>query len=125
MNRFITLILILSTLLTFTQKVTASAFVLQSNTVMTADCPMQHMSDSVSSSSPELMDHTGDCAADLMVHTIDCQSDCDFITVPSVVHFIKHDHRLTQPYRLLPYQSARSASPYYFPESLYRPPFPG
>ncbi len=91
--------------------------------VMAADCPMSHMSDSTASAGSEQMNHKSRCAAELMVHTVDCQNDCDLITAPSVVHFIEHDHRLTQSHRLLAYQAVRTASPRYFPESLYRPPF--
>ncbi|WP_028863068.1 hypothetical protein [Psychromonas aquimarina] len=123
MNRFITLILILSTLLTFTQKVTASAFVMQSNMVMTADCPMPSMSDSMPSTGPEQMDHAGDCAAELMAHTMDCQNDCNLMSGGFMLHFVEDNHLVTQAQFILAYPAAVNEAPYYFPESLYRPPF--
>lgn len=56
-------------------------------------------------------------------HSMDCQSDCAFMTVVSVIYFIDHDLFVNQPQLRLPYQTAALASPYYFPELLYRPPF--
>ena len=118
MKRFITLILMLTILLTFTQKVTAFAPVLNAETVSVVNCPMpmgfndSHMD----------MSKT-DCAADEMSQTMDCQSDCDLMTVVSVLYFTEYDPVINQPQSQLTYQTGTSAAPYYFPESLYRPPF--
>lgn len=114
MKRFITLILMLTTLLTFTQKVTAFAPLLQSETASMANCPMP------SALNKMQMDKT-DCANE-MSQTMDCQNDCNFMTVVSVLYFINHEHKVNQPQLLLTYQTGSSASPYYFPESLDRPP---
>jgi len=54
---------------------------------------------------------------------MNCENDCDFMTVVSVLHYIEHDHVVTQLASLLTYQTISAASPYYFSELLYRPPF--
>lgn len=119
MKRFITLLLMLSTLLTFMQKATAFAPLLENETTSMANCSM-----SVGVNEANLMQKT-DCAGagDEMSHSMDCQNDCAFMTVVSVLYFIDHDLFVNQPQLRLPYQTADLASPYYFPESLYRPPF--
>ena len=120
MKRFITLILMLTTLLTFTQKVTASAPLLENETVSMVNCSMPMAFSEVHME----MDKT-DCGSDEMPHAIDCQSDCAAMTVVSVLYFIEHEQSLIQPSSFLNYQPVSSAAPYYFPESLYRPPFLG
>jgi len=65
-----------------------------------------------------------DCGGDGISHSIDCQSDCDFM-ISTVLHFIGHDHAFNQAELQLTYQTGSSAAPYYFPESLYRPPLIG
>lgn len=117
MKRLITLILMLTTLLTFTQKVTAFAPVLESEMISMVNCPMP------SDLNEMHMDKKG-CGNE-MSQTMDCQNDCDFMTVVSVLYFINHEHAVNQPQLLLTYQTGSSAAPYYFPESLYRPPFLG
>ena len=110
----------LTILLTFTQKVTAFAPVLESEMTSMVNCSM---SMSVNEAQMD-MDKT-ECASDEMPQSMDCQSDCDVMTVVSVLHFIEHEHSVTQPFLLLTYQTGSSAAPHYFPESLYRPPFLG
>jgi hypothetical protein len=118
MKRFITLILMLTILLTFTQKVTAFAPVLNAETVSMVNCPMP-----MGANGSQMEMSTTDCAGDEMSPTMDCQSDCDLMTVVSVLYFIDHAHAVIQPQLQLAYQAGTSATPYYFPESLYRPPF--
>ena len=120
MKRFITLILMLTILLTFTQKVTASASVLENTRVSMVNCSMPmafndaHME----------MDKT-DCGSDEMPHAMDCQSDCAAMSLVSVLYFIEYEQSLVQPSSFLSYQPGSAAAPHYFPESLYRPPFLG
>lgn len=120
MKRFVTLILMFTTLLTFTQKVTASAPVLENETVSMANCLM-----SMSVNEAHMDMTKTQCDSNEMSQNINCQSDCDFMTVVSVLHFIEHENTVTQPSTLLTYQTGSSAAPHYFPESLYRPPFLG
>ena len=108
----------LTTLLTFTQKVTAFAPVLNAETVSMVNCPMP-----MGSNDPHMDMSQTECSGDEMSLTMDCQSDCDFMTVVSVLYFTEHDHTVHQPQLQLTYQTGTSAAPYYFPESLYRPPF--
>jgi hypothetical protein len=117
MKRFITLILMLTTLLTFTQKVTAFAPLLNSETASMVNCSMSM------GSSDSMAVSKIDCAGSDMSMTMECQSDCDFMTVVSVLHFIEHEHTANQLQSLLIYQTSITSPPYYFPESLYRPPF--
>lgn len=114
MKRFITLVLMLTTLLTFSQKVIAFAPLLESETASMANCPMS------SALNKMQMDKT-DCANE-MSQTMDCQSDCEFMTVVSVLYFINHEHAVNQPQLLLTYHAGSSSSPCYFPEALERPP---
>ncbi|MFT6984372.1 MAG: hypothetical protein ACJAT7_000159 [Psychromonas sp.] len=117
MKRFITLILMLTTLLTFTQKVTAFAPLLENKTASMVNCPI-----SMGFNEAQMDMSRTDCG-DGMSHTMDCQGDCDFMTVPAVLSFIDPHRHLYQPPLLLTYPTGNAASPYYFPESLYRPPF--
>ena len=110
----------LTILLTFTQKVTAFAPVLESEMTSMVNCSMSMSADE----SQMDMDKT-ECASDEMPQSMDCQSDCDVMTVVSVLYFVEHNQLLIQPSSLLPYQASSSAAPHYFPESLYRPPFLG
>ena len=117
MKRFITLILMLTILVTFTQKVAAFAPVLNDEMVAMVNCPMLMGSNSAHSEFSKT-----ECGDD-MPQSMDCQSNCDLMTVVSVLHFIEHTHSVNQPQLQLTYQPGTSAAPYYFPESLYRPPF--
>ncbi len=110
----------LTILLTFTQKVTAFAPLLENETTSMVNCPM-----SMGLHESQMDMSKTDCGGDEMPHTMDCQSDCDFMTVVSVLYFIEHEHTVNQPQLQLTYQTGISAAPYYFPESLYRPPFIG
>ena len=120
MKRFITLILMLTTMLSFTSKVTASATVLENETVSMVHCSM-----SMSGNQADMDMTKAPCDGKEMPQGMDCQNYCDFMTVVSLLHFIEHDNVVTQSSLLLPYQVVSSAAPYYFPESLYRPPFLG
>ena len=110
----------LTTLLTFTQKVTAYAPLLENETAAMVNCSM-----SMGHHELQMDLGTSDCGNGSMSHTTDCQSDCEFMSVVSVLHFIEHEHTIFQPSLLLAYQTGSSDTPYYFPESLYRPPFLG
>jgi len=114
MKRFITLILMFTTLLTFSQKVMASGPLLGNEAVLMANCSM--------SMNVNEMDMSK-CDNNEMSHSMNCENDCDFMTVVSVLHYIEHDHVVTQLASLLTYQTISAASPYYFSEPLYRPPF--
>ena len=118
MKRFITLILMLTTLLTFTQKVTAFAPLLENETDSMVNCTM-----SVSLIEMHMDMSKTECGGNEIPHSMNCQSDCDFMTIVSVLYFIEHEHTVNQPQLQLTFQTGISTSPYYFPESLYRPPF--
>ncbi|HEY5715453.1 MAG TPA: hypothetical protein VIS54_03505 [Psychromonas sp.] len=120
MNRFITLILMLTTLLTFTQKALAYASVLENKTVAMVNCSI-----SMSADEAHMDMSKTECPGSEMPDNMNCQSDCGFMTVVSVLYFIEHSHAVSQPQLQLAYQTDTSPSPYYFPESIYRPPFPG
>ncbi|MFT6926651.1 MAG: hypothetical protein ACJAZP_002270 [Psychromonas sp.] len=120
MKRFVTLILMLTTLLTFTQKATAFAPLLESEMTVMLNCPM-----STGLNTAQMEMSQADCTSDGMPHSMDCQNDCDFMTVNSVLHFIADDHAFNQTELQLTYQTGSSAAPYYLPESLYRPPLLG
>jgi len=118
MKRFITLILMLTILSTFTQKVMASAPLLENETTSMVNCPV-----AMSAEQSHMM--KSECAGSEMAQTMDCQSDCDFMSVISVLYFINHEQKVNQAQMQLTYQTGNAAAPYYFPESLYRPPFLG
>ena len=118
MNRLIPLILMLTTLLTFTQKVTAFAPLLENKTESVVNCSM-----SMGLNESHIDMSKTECNGNEMPQTMNCQSDCDFMTVVSGLYFIDYDHSVYQPRSKLAYQTGNSAVPYYFPESLYRPPF--
>jgi hypothetical protein len=101
----------LSILLTFTQKVTAFAPVLNAEIGSLVDCPMS------------MDEHKMDCADNETPHTTDCQNDCSFMTLVSALYIIDHEYLVIQTQSKLVYQSEASISPHHFPESLYRPPF--
>jgi len=106
----------LTILLTFTQKVTAFAPLLNDGTMM-MNCSMLEMANTSDSEVNEK-----DCSCDDM-SLMNCENDCEMMTVVSVLHFIEHDHSVTQHYLLTTYQTGTATAPSYFPESLYRPPF--
>lgn len=118
MKRFTTLILMLSILLTFTQKVVAFAPVLnaQAETVLKANCSMPI---AANDSHMDKMSYVVDEMSPIM----DCQIDCDFMTIASVFYLTDHNHSVIQLQSLLAYQTGTSVAPYYFSELLYRPPF--
>ena len=118
MKQFFTLILMLITLLTFTQKVTAFAPLLESETASMVNCSM-----SMGLHESKMEMGKTDCGNDEMLHTTDCQIVCDFMNMVSVFYFIDHEHIVNQPELQLTYHTGSSAAPSYFPESLYRPPF--
>ncbi|MCG6201688.1 hypothetical protein [Psychromonas antarctica] len=116
MKRIITLILMFTILITFTQKVTVFAAQSKSEMSSMVNCAMSidlnkfHM-------------NKAPCSGNDMTHNMDCQNNCDFMTVVSVLYFIDYAYSVYQPQLQLAYQTGSAASPYYFPESLYRPPF--
>ncbi|PKH02096.1 hypothetical protein CXF72_13345 [Psychromonas sp. MB-3u-54] len=116
MKRFVTLILMLTALIAFTQKVTAFAPLLESEMVSMMNCTM-----SAGLNEPKMEMSQTDCGGDGMPNSMDCQSYC----VTSEIHFIGHDPLVNQPELQLPYQTRISGTPYYLPEPLYRPPFIG
>lgn len=118
MKRFITLILMFATLLTFTQKATAFVHLSENEIDSMVNCAM-----SMGSNESHMDMSKIECGGDEMPHTMECQSDCDFMTMASVIYFIDHENTANQPQSQITYQTNISASPYYFPESLYRPPF--
>jgi len=106
----------LTTLLAFTQKVTALTPLFKNETSSLVNDPMSiGLNES----------HNIDCGSDGMPHSMDYQSDCHFMTLISVPYFIGHGHSVNQPVSQLAYQTGSSAAPYYLPESLYRPPLIG
>ena len=115
MKRIITLILMVTILVTFTQKVTALTVQSTSEMRSTVNCPMPIGLDKLQLDKRE-------CSGNQMAHSIDCQSDCDSITVAFVLYFRDDDHSIYQPRSKLAYQTGDFSVPYYFPESLYRPP---
>ena len=117
MKRFITLILMLTTLLTFTQKAAAFAPLLENETASLLNCPMF-----MGLNELQMEMSRSDCG-DEIPHSMECQSDCDFMTIASVLYFIDHEQIVNQLQLQLTYPKGNTASPYYFPESLYRPPF--
>jgi len=84
MKRFITLILMVTILLTFTQKVTAYAPVLENETATMVNCPMMLMGHHET----QMDGHSSDCDHSNMSHKTGCQNDCEFMTVVSVLYFI-------------------------------------
>jgi len=107
-------------MLTFSQKVTAFAPLLESEMTAMLNCPM-----STDLNAAQMEMNQADCGSDEMPYSMDCQNDCDYMTVISVLHFIGHDHTFNQAELQLTYQTGSSAAPYYLPESLYRPPLLG
>ena len=111
MKRFITLLLMLTTLLTFAQKATAFA-------------PMQpsEMSDCSMQMSFEKVQTLTDCKTE-MAQKMGCNYDCEFMSVLSVLYFVEHNQPINQLFSQVIYPSSHISSPLYSPESLYRPPF--
>ena len=106
----------LTIVLTFTQKATAFTSVLKGGSSAMVNCPMVMMAD-------EQNDNTMKCDSNMMSVMADCSPDCHFMTVVSVLHFILHERVVIQPQSRIVYPRGTTVSPYYFPESLYRPPF--
>lgn len=117
MKRFFTLILMLVTMLTFTQKAAAFVHLFESKTDSMVNCKM---SMDLSESSME-MSQT-DCGANEISHTMKCENDCEAMTMVTVLYFISHENTVNQPLSQLSYKTSITGSPYYFSESLYRPP---
>lgn len=111
MKRFITLLLMVCTLLTFTQKVMASAPLLVSEEKSMLHCDRENMSMSAVA-----------CATE-MLNMENCQNDCEMMTVVSVLHFIEDEQQLYFVSTQLNYPPLIITPPYSFSETLYRPPF--
>ncbi len=111
MKRFITLFLMVCTLLTFTQKVMASAPLLSSENKSMMHCDMENMTM-----------NSVNCTTE-MVNMENCQSDCEMMTVVSVIHFIEDEQIIYFSSTKLHYSPLITPQPYSFSETLYRPPF--
>ena len=111
MKQIITLLLMVTTLLTFTQKVMAVAPLLESGKQTMVHCEMENMNM-----------HSADCATD-MLSMDNCPNDCEMMSVVSVLHFIEHEQLLSFQSSLLQYLNLSVTPPYHFSETLYRPPF--
>lgn len=111
MKQFITILLMLTTLLTFAQKATAFAPMLESEM---SDCSMKMFSEKVQTFT--------DCKTE-MAQKMGCNYDCEFMSVSSVLYFFESHETINQLFSQVIYPSSHSSSPFYFPESLYRPPF--
>jgi hypothetical protein len=130
MKRFITLILMFVTLITFVQKATAFSHLLENETTSMVNCSMVssamvHDSMSMNSSDSHMKMNTNqtDCAHENTSMPMDCQNDCDVMNMVSVLYFNEYIYTVHQIQSQFAYQTNIIASPYYFPESLYRPPF--
>ncbi|WP_413698491.1 hypothetical protein ACLKMH_12610 [Psychromonas sp. KJ10-10] len=119
MKRFITLILMFAMLVTFTQKATAFPHLLVNETSSMSHCSMPKSSDI----SHMKMGMMVDCENENTSMSMGCQNDCDLMSMGSVLYFNEHFYTVHQIKSQLAYQTNITASPYYFPESLYRPPF--
>ena len=111
MKRFITLFLMVTTLLTFTQKVMAVAPLLESEKQSMIHCDMENM----------LMDSVS-CVTDMTVMD-NCQSNCKMMTVVSVLHFIEDEQLISFQVSQLHYLPLTTSPTYHYSETLYRPPF--
>lgn len=120
MKQAITLILMLTIMATFTQKAAAFASQLDNGVVSMVNCPM-----SMGLKQAHMEMGKTDCVDNESAQTMDCQSDCDLMTVVSVLYFIDNEYAITQLPLQQSYNPVTTSSPYYFPESLYRPPFIG
>lgn len=110
MKRFITLLLMATTLLTFTQKVMAVAPVLENEMQLMKHCDMKEM---LSAS---------DCVQ-AMSGMENCQTNCEMMTVISVLHFIEHQKMVSFDVSVVNYKRLNLSPNYSFSEVLFRPPF--
>lgn len=111
MKRFITVFLMMTTLLTFTQKVMAVESFSDNAIQVINHCEMENMGmDSVS------------CVSDVsdMDH---CQNNCEMMTVVSVLYFIENEQLISFQVSQLNYTPLTTLSAYHYSETLYRPPF--
>lgn len=115
MKRIISLALILSTLLIFTQKTFAYVPLLE--TGMRVNCSMLNVS-------TECLNDKGkaDCSRDDTSHNTDCQFSCDLMMVASLFNSTEHIYVVTRHELQLTYQAYPTGIPYYLPDILYRPP---
>ncbi|PKG38520.1 hypothetical protein [Psychromonas sp. Urea-02u-13] len=109
MKRFITLLLMVTTLLTFTQKVMAVAPLLEGETQSMQHCNMQ-----------EMVDDSG--CVEAMSGMENCQNDCEMMNV-GVLNFIEHQQLLSFDVSLQRYERLKLSPSYSIFETLYRPPF--
>jgi hypothetical protein len=111
MKRFITLLLMVTTLLTFTQKVMAVAPLLESESQVMNHCGMENM-------------NMGSVECDTDMSTMEnCQISCEMMTVISILHFIEHQQLVSFQVSQLHYTSLTTSPAYHYSEILYRPPF--
>lgn len=119
MKRFITLILMFAMLATFTQKAVAFSHLLVNKTSSMSHCSMSKSSNI----SHIKMGMMVDCENENISKSMDCQNDCDLMCMGPMLYFNEHFYTVHQIQSQLAYQTNITVSPYYFPESLYRPPF--
>lgn len=111
MKRFITLFLMVTTMITFTQKVMAVAPLLETEIQSMQHCDMQDMNMA-----------SMVCATEAM-NMENCQNNCEMMTVVSVLHFIEDQQTISFQVSQLRYDSPVTPATYHYSETLYRPPF--
>jgi len=116
MKRLITLILMVTTIITLTQKVMVVSPLLESEMQsMQSIQSMQHCN-----RTEMLNDSTCLEASSDMEH---CQNNCEMMSVVSVLHFIEHQQLLSFDVSVLRYERLDISPSYSVFEALYRPPF--
>ncbi len=115
MKRFITLLLMVTTLLTFTQKVMAGAPLLESD--------MSSQGHSMQPCEMEQMNTDSITCISEMVGMENCQNGCEMMSVVSVLHFIEDSQALSFSVTQLNYTRLTTPATYHYSETLYRPPF--
>lgn len=113
-KQLLTLFLMLTVIVTFTQKVTSLSLFERDTQVMAQvveHCDMENMS-MVSIACP-----------DQMLGMENCPSDCEMMNIVSVIHFIEYQQVLSFEVSQLNYPNFTNSPPYHFSETLYRPPF--
>lgn len=115
MTRIISLVLMLTTLLIFTQKSFAYAPLTENR--MMVNCFMLNVSTQFLNDKCQT-----DCSRDNTSHHTGCQFSCDLMMMVSVLHSTEHIYAVTRHELKLTYQAEPTDIPYYLPEFLYRPP---
>jgi hypothetical protein len=113
MKRLITLILMVTTIITLTQKVMVVSPLLESE--MQSIQSMQHCNRTEMLNDSACLEASSD-----MEH---CQNNCEMMSVVSVLHFIEHQQLLSFDVSVLRYERLDISPSYSVFEALYRPPF--